>query len=102
MESYNEKIDVWSVGVMTYEMLCGTSPFEADIIEIVKQQKAPQLSELKFPNNIPLSPEAKDFLIQMLDLNPKERLGIDEALRHEFIQKYIRSEHDGTIVRQAF
>ena len=28
----------------------------------------------------------------MLDLDPVERLGIDEALRHEFILKYIRSE----------
>ena len=41
MESYDEKIDVWSVGVMTYELLCGVSPFEAEIIQIAKRQKKP-------------------------------------------------------------
>ncbi len=67
---------------MTYEMLVGASPFEADIIEIAKQQKPPVLSELKFPSNVELSPEAKDFVIKMLNLDPVERLGIDEAVRH--------------------
>ena len=37
-----------------------------------------------------ISNEAKDFLIKMLDRDPKERMGIDEALRHEFILKYIK------------
>ena len=27
LESYNEKIDVWSVGIITYEMIFGVSPF---------------------------------------------------------------------------
>lgn len=75
---------------MTYEMLVGTSPFEADIIEITKKEKAPELSQLTFPENCQLSEDARSFLEQVLDIDPQQRLGIDEALRHEFIQKYLK------------
>ena len=27
-ESYNEKVDVWSLGILIYELLHGKSPFE--------------------------------------------------------------------------
>jgi hypothetical protein len=35
---------------MAYEMMVGKSPYQEDIIKIAKNQIAPQLSELKFPN----------------------------------------------------
>jgi serine/threonine protein kinase len=76
---------------MTYEMLVGTSPFEADIIEITKKGKAPELSQLTFPESCQLSHDAREFLEQLLNTDPQERLGIDEALRHEFIQKYLKN-----------
>jgi hypothetical protein len=34
----------------------------------------------------------------MLSLDPQERMGIDEALRHEFVLKYIRSEDPDVIM----
>jgi aurora kinase, other len=33
-ESYDDKIDVWSVGILTYEILTGKAPFESDIIRM--------------------------------------------------------------------
>jgi serine/threonine protein kinase len=35
--SYDEKIDVWSLGVMAYEMMIGKSPHQEDIIKIAKK-----------------------------------------------------------------
>lgn len=34
--AYDEKIDVWSVGVLTYELLMGKSPFEDDLKQMAK------------------------------------------------------------------
>ena len=82
-------------------MLIGKSPFEADIIQIAKQEKPPVLSELKFPESCELSHDAKDFLTKLLALDPVERLGIDEAIRHEFVLKYIRHEDPSLIGSQV-
>jgi serine/threonine protein kinase len=35
-EGYTDKIDSWSLGILTYEVLFGKSPFESDIKKIVK------------------------------------------------------------------
>lgn len=86
--SYDEKIDVWSLGVMAYEMMIGKSPYQEDIIKIAQNQIPPELSELRFPGEVELTPEAKDFLSSMLHLDPLRRLGIAEALKHSFIRKY--------------
>ena len=45
-EEYDEKIDVWSVGVMTYEMIVGKSPYQEDLVRIAKQEIAPNLKKL--------------------------------------------------------
>lgn len=37
-ENYNESVDIWSSGVMLYEMLCGIKPFNAQREDLLKQQ----------------------------------------------------------------
>ena len=54
------------------------------------------MSELKFPPEIELSSEAKDFLRKMLHLDPNLRIGIADAVRHEFIRKHMGKDENIT------
>ncbi|KAK9056743.1 hypothetical protein SSX86_024106 [Deinandra increscens subsp. villosa] len=63
---YNEKVDVWSAGVILYIMLAGVPPFygesSADTFEAVLR------GNLRFPTKLfrSISPEAKDLLRKMM------------------------------------
>ena len=72
------QVDLWSSGVVLYAMLSGTVPFKAN-----------NLSELQSLimtgsfNEIPkISKEASDLLHKLLQINPKKRITVDEALNH--------------------
>jgi hypothetical protein len=56
------------LGILTFELLFGKSPFESDIIKIVKNKELkPELSSLNFPQGIPIKPETKAFIENLLN-----------------------------------
>jgi serine/threonine protein kinase len=71
-EGYTEKIDSWSLGILTYELLFGRSPFESDIIKIArsKEQQKPELSGLVFPAGTPVGADTKSFIENLLSEDP--------------------------------
>ena len=44
--------------------------------------------EVKFPDYVDVSEEAKDFILRCLKKKPEERMEIREMIRHPFINKY--------------
>jgi aurora kinase len=54
---YNEKVDLWSLGVLTYEFLCGEAPFEDT--PIMTQRRIAR-GDMKVPSYV--STEAKDLI----------------------------------------
>ena len=54
---HNEKVDLWSLGVLTYEFLCGVAPFEDVPIET---QRRIVKGDMKIPDFV--SPEAADLI----------------------------------------
>jgi serine/threonine protein kinase len=87
---YNRKIDLWSLGVVAFELLFGYSPFEQEIFQSLVDQNHGIVYELKFPDEISASDEAKDFIMNLLEKNPGKRMEIDKALKHPFLQKVIK------------
>ncbi|CAI5490060.1 unnamed protein product [Closterium sp. Naga37s-1] len=84
--SHDRMVDVWSLGVLTYEFLYGTPPFEAP--NHPQTYKRIMQVDLKFPGNIKVSSDAKDLIQRLLVKEPSARLALRDVLVHPWIQKY--------------
>ncbi|KAJ5605913.1 serine/threonine-protein kinase Eg2 [Penicillium lagena] len=80
---YSEKVDLWSLGVLTYEFLVGEAPFEDTP---VMTQRRIARADMSVPSFI--SPEAKDLIKRLLVLDPEKRIPLDEIQRHPWIVKH--------------
>jgi serine/threonine protein kinase len=78
--SYGTEADVWSIGVITYILLCGSRPFwartESGIFRAVIRTD-PSFDEMPWPD---LSLEAKDFVKRLLSKDHRKRMTAAQAL----------------------
>lgn len=81
---HNEKVDLWSLGVLCYEFLVGVPPFETDGYQQTYRRIAKV--DLQIPDYV--SPEAKDLITKLLQHDCDKRLPLDAVLRHPWITKY--------------
>ncbi|XP_063065564.1 calcium/calmodulin-dependent protein kinase IGb [Engraulis encrasicolus] len=82
---YSKAVDCWSIGVITYILLCGYPPFyeETETRLFAKIMKAQYEFDSPFWDDI--SDSAKDFIRNMMQKNPKMRYSPEQALRHPWI-----------------
>jgi aurora kinase len=98
---YTEKVDLWSLGVLTYEFLVGEAPFEDTQVMTYKKISRGDYTVPSF-----VSPEAKDLikrvsdysrlvddfltLLQLLVLDPEKRLALEDVETHPWIVKHCK------------
>jgi len=78
--SYSVEADLWSVGVISYILLCGSRPFwartESGIFRSVLRAN-PNFDDSPWPS---ISPEAKDFVKRLLNKDHRKRMTAAQAL----------------------
>jgi fused-like protein len=67
---YDHTADLWSLGVIIYELFVGQPPFYTNSIYTLIQLIVKE--DVKYPDNI--HGDFKDFLSGLLNKNPQERL----------------------------
>lgn len=86
--SYGPQCDIWSIGCMLHEMVCGHPPYTArtcsELFKIVKKSKGPTFENAIWKS---VSAEAKDLVSQMLQKQPEDRPSAKEALSHPWFKK---------------
>ena len=81
---HDEKIDIWSLGILFFEMLHGNPPFKASSMKEIKTEF--QEKNILLKKNI--SKESKNLLKKLLHSNPKKRINIKEVLAHPIFKKF--------------
>lgn len=83
---YDEKVDIWSVGVLLHILLCGYPPFDGETpSEIFEAVKRGRLDLRKDPWPA-ISGEAKELIKGMLQKNPYRRMKLKDLLSHPWVQ----------------
>ncbi|PIN20455.1 Ca2+/calmodulin-dependent protein kinase, EF-Hand protein superfamily [Handroanthus impetiginosus] len=99
--SYSTEADIWSIGVITYILLCGSRPFwartESGIFQAVLKT-SPNFDENPWPS---LSPESKDFVSHLLQKDPNQRLTAAQALCHRWVRNHnkVKLQLDALVFR---
>ncbi|KAG9444315.1 hypothetical protein H6P81_015655 [Aristolochia fimbriata] len=86
-QKYDEKVDMWSVGAILFELLNGYPPFHGrnnvQILKDIKKCLRLPFSQFILPN---LHSDYVDLCTRLLCTNPGKRLSYEEFCHHKFLQ----------------
>ncbi|KAF2750792.1 Pkinase-domain-containing protein [Sporormia fimetaria CBS 119925] len=93
-KGHGKPVDMWSMGVITYTLLCGYSPFRsenlADLIEECKNGRV--IFHERYWKEV--SKDAKDFISQLLQPDPAKRPSSEAALKHVWLTGKTATDHN--------
>jgi calcium/calmodulin-dependent protein kinase I len=83
---HGKPVDIWAIGVITYFLLCGYTPFDRD--SSIEEMEAIMAGDYSFePPEYweDVSDKAKDFIRGCLTVNTQERLTAKQAANHPWL-----------------
>ena len=81
---HDEKVDIWCIGVLLFELITGQQPWQGSDVQTVKYN----ISRLKINWPKQMDRNAADLISKILRYNPEERISLRNMLMHPFFTKY--------------
>jgi len=96
---YNNKSDLWSVGVIFFELLFGTTPYKAkNMIDLMTNIKKKAVT---LPKNS-LSSECRDLLLNLLRRDPNRRISWEALFNHDWFNTDEVMEDENALMDISF
>jgi serine/threonine protein kinase len=95
---YDYKSDLWSVGIILYEMLHGYTPFNVqNFIELIKEIKRKDI-QIK----VDISEDCKDLIYSLCKTNPNERISWNDFFNHRWFDNDEILNDENTLFNVSF
>ncbi|KAI0413864.1 Pkinase-domain-containing protein [Xylaria grammica] len=93
-KGHGKPVDMWSMGVITYTLLCGYSPFRSENLQdlIDECSNANVVFHERYWRDV--SNDAKDFILRLLRPDPEDRWTSSQALKHSWLSGENATEHN--------
>ena len=83
-EGHNEKVDIWCIGVLCFELMTGNVPFQGNDIDTLKDN----ILHLKISWPKDINIDGKNLIKKILKSDPSARISLEEMLQHPFFTKH--------------
>ena len=93
-QGHGKAVDMWSLGVITYTLLCGYSPFRSEnLSDLIEETRS---GRIIFHDRYwrDVSQDAKNFILTLLQPDPTHRVSSGEALKHSWLKGESASDRD--------
>lgn len=91
-----DKVDIWAVGVLLYELFNQLTPFKNDTLKTIKDK----IDNKSICFNKSIDPMIIDFVYYALRFDAEDRPSINELLAHPLFKR-VRSKNDRTLTTKS-
>lgn len=88
-KGYSKAVDLWSVGVITHNLISGQSLYpedESSQTKVPNDRHAAAISQIESYTHI--SQDAKDFIIRLHCLDARKRMTAKQAMEHSWLSRH--------------
>ena len=97
-QPYSFSCDLWSYGCIIYALLSGSLPFDHESQRETINMTINKELEFDLPCWKNHSPVCKDLLMKLLQKDPRIRITLDAALKHDWFKDLAMNESTGSLV----
>ncbi|KAH7027500.1 kinase-like domain-containing protein [Microdochium trichocladiopsis] len=93
-KGHGKAVDMWSMGVITYTLLCGYSPFRSENLQdlIDECSNGTIVFHERYWRDV--SPDGKDFIMKLLQPTPEDRWTSEQAMKHPWLSGETATDHN--------